>query len=120
MGDPRRDEFPNNFVGDLVHTAHGWVVVPPTCCPDGHATPTPTPTPLPTATPESTPVATESPIPFSKRHNRQNEKNAPFDDDEGGRIWHLVDGKWKWYPANKRHVPVKKALPPDETPRAKP
>jgi hypothetical protein len=32
----RRDEFPNNFVGDLVHTDRGWVVVPPTCCPAGH------------------------------------------------------------------------------------
>ena len=31
-----RDEFPNNYVGDLVHTERGWVVVPPTCCPDGH------------------------------------------------------------------------------------
>jgi hypothetical protein len=37
MGDdPRRDDFPNNFVGDLVPTDHGWMVVPPTCCPDGH------------------------------------------------------------------------------------
>jgi len=36
VADPR-DEFPNNFVGDLVHTERGWVVVPPTCCPDGHA-----------------------------------------------------------------------------------
>lgn len=33
---PRRDEFPNNFVGDLVQTDRSWVVVPPTCCPDGH------------------------------------------------------------------------------------
>ncbi len=33
----RRDDFPNNFVGDLVRTERGWVVVPPTCCPDGHA-----------------------------------------------------------------------------------
>jgi hypothetical protein len=32
-----RDEFPNHFVGDLVHTERGWVVVPPTCSPDGHA-----------------------------------------------------------------------------------
>ena len=31
-----RDEFPNNFVVDLVPTERGWVVVPPTCCPDGH------------------------------------------------------------------------------------
>jgi hypothetical protein len=30
-----RDEFPNNFVGDLVKTERGWVVVPPTCCPAG-------------------------------------------------------------------------------------
>jgi hypothetical protein len=31
------DEFPNHYVGDLVPTDHGWVVVPPTCCPDGNA-----------------------------------------------------------------------------------
>jgi hypothetical protein len=33
---PRRDEFPNHFVGDLVQTERGWVVVPPSACPDGH------------------------------------------------------------------------------------
>jgi uncharacterized protein YegP (UPF0339 family) len=32
----RRDDFPNNFVGDLVKTDRGWVVVPPTYCPAGH------------------------------------------------------------------------------------
>jgi hypothetical protein len=37
VADPRRDDFPNHFVGDLVPTERGWVVVPPTCCPDGHA-----------------------------------------------------------------------------------
>jgi hypothetical protein len=84
------------------------------------AKPRPTPTTLPTPTPESTPVAAESPIPSSKRHTRQNENNAPFDDENGSRIWHQVDGKWKWYPANKHHVPVKKALPPDEAPLVKP
>ena len=36
VAEPKRDDFPNNFVGDLVPTEHGWVVVPPTCCPDGH------------------------------------------------------------------------------------
>jgi hypothetical protein len=77
-----------------------------------------TPTPLPT--PESQTAATESPTPSSKRHNRQNEDNAPFDDENGSRIWHQVDGKWKWYPANNRHVTVKKALPPDEAPLLKP
>ena len=84
------------------------------------AKPIPTPTPVRTPTPESTPLPTESPTPSSKQHNRQNENNAPFDDDNGKRIWHQVDGKWKWYPANKRHVPVKKALPPGEAPLVKP
>jgi hypothetical protein len=74
------------------------------------AKPIPTPTPLPTPTPESTPLPTETPKPSSKQHNRQPENNAPFDDDNGKRIWHQVDGKWKWYPANKRQVPVKKAF----------
>jgi hypothetical protein len=85
------------------------------------AKPIPTPIPLPTPTPESTPVPTESPTSSSKQHNRHNENNAPFDDDNGKRIWHQVDGKWKWkwYPANRRHVPVK-ALPPDEAPLVKP
>ena len=82
--------------------------------------PVPTPAPLPTPTPESTPPLTASPTPSPKQHNRQNEGNAPFDGDNGKRIWHQVDGKWKWYPANKRHVPVKKALPPGEAPLVKP
>jgi len=29
-------------------------------------------------------------------------------------------GKWKWYPANKHDVPVKKALPVEEAPKAAP
>jgi hypothetical protein len=33
---PRRDDFPDHFVGDLVKTDRGWVMVPPTCCPNGH------------------------------------------------------------------------------------
>jgi hypothetical protein len=37
VAEPRRDDFPNNFVGDLVATDRGWVVVPPTCCVNGHA-----------------------------------------------------------------------------------
>lgn len=36
MAEHRRDDFPNHFVGDLVATDRGWVVVPPTCCPEGH------------------------------------------------------------------------------------
>ena len=84
--------------------------------------PTPLPTPTSTPVPTPTPAPTESPTPTptSKERNRQHESNAPFDDDNGNRIWHQVDGKWKWYPANNRHVPVKKALPPGEAPVVKP
>ncbi|HEX6565618.1 MAG TPA: hypothetical protein VF020_15110 [Chthoniobacterales bacterium] len=88
--------------------------------------PTPGPiaaaTPLPTATPklESTPAPTESPTATSKHYQRQHESNAPFDDDDGRRIWHKVDGKWRWYSANKHPAPEKKALPAGETPHANP
>ena len=66
-------------------------------------TPTQMPTP-PTPTPESTPLPAESPRPSSQQHNRKNETDAPFHEDNGKRIWHQVDGKWKWYPAHNRHV----------------
>jgi hypothetical protein len=32
VAETRRDDFPNNYVGDLVRTDRGWAVVPPTCC----------------------------------------------------------------------------------------
>jgi hypothetical protein len=83
-------------------------------------TPTSTPVPTPTSTPTPAPTESPTPAPTSEHHRRQHESNAPFDDDNGRRIWHQVDGKWKWYPANSRHVPVKKALPPDEAPLVKP
>ena len=82
--------------------------------------PTSTPVPTPTSTPTPAPTESATPAPTSEHHRRQHESNAPFDDDNGRRIWHQVDGKWKWYPANSRHVPVKKALPPDEAPLVKP
>jgi outer membrane biosynthesis protein TonB len=84
--------------------------------------PTPVPTESPTSTlkPKPTPVPTESPTPTSKHYQRKHKSNAPFDDDNGRRIWHQVDGKWKWYPANKHDVPVKKALPADGAPKAAP
>ena len=82
--------------------------------------PTSTPVPTPNSTPTPAPTESATPAPTSEHHRRQHESNAPFDDDNGRRIWHQVDGKWKWYPANSRHVPVKKALPPDEAPLVKP
>jgi len=36
MAGSHRDDFPKHFIGDLVPTARGWVIVPPTACPDGH------------------------------------------------------------------------------------
>jgi hypothetical protein len=89
---------------------------------------TPTPrriaaaTPLPTATPtlKSAPAPTESPTASSKHYQRQHESDAPFDDDNGRRIWHKVDGKWKWYLANKHPAPAKRALPAGETPHTNP
>ncbi|MBV9130447.1 MAG: hypothetical protein JO298_08675 [Verrucomicrobia bacterium] len=64
---------------------------------------TPTPTPQPKSLPAASPTAT------SKHYQRQHEGNAPFDDDNSQRTGHEVDGKWKWSPANKHYVPVKKA-----------
>jgi hypothetical protein len=74
------------------------------------ATPAPPP-PLPTPTVEPTPLASESPTPALKQSYRRQESLSPLDDDNGRRIWHQVDGQWKWYPANRHHLPVKKALP---------
>lgn len=82
--------------------------------------PTPTPAPQSTATPQSKPKAAESPTASSQHSQQRHESNAPFDDDNGQRIWHRVDGKWKWHYANKHHVPVKKASPPDNTQSANP
>ena len=90
------------------------------------STPTPEPiaaaTPSPTRTPtlKSAPAPTESPAVTTKHYQRQHESDAPFDDDNGRRIWHKVDGKWKWYLPNKHPAQVKKALPGDETPHSNP
>ena len=94
----------------------------PTATPTLKPKPTPVPTesPTPTLKPKPTPVPTESPTATSKRYQRKHESNAPFDDDNGRRIWHQVDGKWKWYPADKHDVRVKKALRVDEAPKAAP
>jgi hypothetical protein len=63
--------------------------------------------PTPTPTPDRSLSLT------AQRKSGGSESGAPSDDDNGQRIWHKVDGKWKWYPANKHSTTVKKALPPD-------
>ena len=71
------------------------------------------PTPSP-----PTPVPEQSPTVTAKTQRQETENNDRLDDDNGRRVWHKVNGVWKWHPANKK--PVKRALPPDETPRALP
>ena len=88
----------------------------PTPGPIAAATPSPTPTP----TLKSAPAPTESPTATTKHYQRQHESDAPLDDDNGRRIWHKVDGKWKWYLANRHPAPEKKALPGGETPHTNP
>jgi hypothetical protein len=69
--------------------------------------------PTPTPTPERSPTQT------AQRPRLEPQNNDPSDNDNGRRIWHRVNGKWKWYPADRMPVkkvfrkPVRKALPPD-------
>ncbi len=87
-------------------------------------TPAPEPSPIPAETSEraSTPAPAETPerapSRTEKRHLRDSENNDPTDDHNGQRIWHKVDGRWKWYPAHRK--PEKKALPADQNPRLEP
>jgi hypothetical protein len=60
--------------------------------------------PTPTPTPERSLSLT------AQRKNRESESDAPSDDDNGQRIWHKVDGKWRWY--LRRSGPVKKSVSP--------
>jgi hypothetical protein len=84
--------------------------------------PTPEPTPIHPATitekyddagvTEEKPV---SPPPKRPRPHHVPNDSDPTDTDEGRRIWHKVNGLWKWYPADKFH---KKA--PEKVPRTLP
>src|ERR1700736_1751029 len=58
--------------------------------------------PIPTSTPLSTPtgVPAASLTLTSKRRQRQHASYAPINDDNGRRISHHADGKWKGNPAN--------------------
>jgi hypothetical protein len=88
------------------------------------ATPAPeqSPTPAETSEQASTPAPAETPERGSTRtkrhHLNDSGNNDPTDDDNGQRIWHKVDGRWKWYPAHQKSV--KRALPPDQNPRVAP
>jgi hypothetical protein len=95
-------------------------VVEPTPTPGPEQSPNQAPTPDRASNPA--PATAEAPKGAStrteRRHSRVSENNDPTDDDNGQRIWHKVDGQWKWYPAHRK--PVKKALPADQNPRLAP
>jgi hypothetical protein len=88
----------------------------PTSAPEQSPAPAATPesasTPVPAETPERAPTRTK------RRYSRELENNDPTDDDNGQRIWHKVDGRWKWYPAHRKSA--SKALPAEQNPRVAP
>jgi hypothetical protein len=67
-------------------------------------TPSPTPMPKPTATP----IAAEDAKATKRRHRAKEAGGTP----EEEKVWHQIDGKWKWY--DKRyHVPRAKPVNPE-------
>jgi hypothetical protein len=97
-------------------TKEAVVEAAPTPAPEQSPTPVETseraPTPAPAETPERGSTRTK------RHHLNDSGNNDPTDDDNGHRIWHKVDGRWKWYPAHQKSV--KKTLPPDQNPRLAP
>jgi outer membrane biosynthesis protein TonB len=63
----------------------------------------PAPSPKPAPTPELTPEPEPSSTPTARRRRLESApNNDPSDNDHGRRIWHKVDGRWKWYPVNRK------------------
>lgn len=97
------------------------VATPPTPAPTATPTPTPTPKPrvvlvMPKQEPEEEDTDSRPPL-RRKRH-------APASDDEEGvpesaKVWHLVNGHWKWYDRRNLHE-VRRAIPVYQTPTAAP
>jgi hypothetical protein len=69
----------------------------------------PSPTPEPSATPSPTP----HPVNPEPRHRVK--PPAPLDDEHGLKVWHQVDGAWKWYYRDgkgpEHRLTVRRALP---------
>jgi hypothetical protein len=54
-------------------------------------------------------VSTPTPTPKTRHRHRPSRTTSdtsgeenPGDTEGGGRVWHIVDGQWKWQPANKK------------------
>jgi hypothetical protein len=93
-------------------------VVEPTPAPAPEQSPSPKETTERASTPTPAEITERKSTPAGRRHRKESENNDPLDDDNGQRVWHKVDGRWKWYPVHQK--PVKKALPPDQNPAVAP
>jgi hypothetical protein len=62
----------------------------------------PTPTPLPEHSSMPAPTPEASPTPAEKRQRQKSENDDPSDDDNGRRVWHQVNGRWKWRLAHRK------------------
>ena len=102
----------------------------PTPAPTAFPTPTPRPkpTPIPTPTPKpavalqereesnTLPGEEENSPPLRRRHRLHSSSRPPSNDDEvpnDQKVWHLVNGHWKWYQKPKE---VRRAVSPSEPP----
>jgi len=70
------------------------------------------PTPKVQAAPEPNEPNESAPTPKPKHRHRSKElaSDGKPDSDGGRKIWHKVDGQWKWYPANRKPE-VRRAIP---------
>jgi hypothetical protein len=62
----------------------------------------PTPTTLPEHASMTTPTPEASPTPAEQRQRQKSANDDPSDDDNGHRVWHQVNGRWKWYRAHRK------------------
>jgi hypothetical protein len=77
------------------------------------ATPVPSPSPTPSPTSSPTPNEDQTPNPPSLAHRYRHRHNSDEPDfNDKTKIWHKVNGTWKWQPVNnKQGVAVRKAQP---------
>jgi len=72
--------------------------------------PTLAPTPKVEAAPEPNAPAPAAIKPNHPHRSKERASDGKLDSDGGRKIWHQVDGQWKWYPANRKPE-VRRAIP---------
>jgi hypothetical protein len=74
----------------------------------------PSPAMAPTPKVEAAPEPNEpAPAAIKSKHPHRSEERTSDgkpDSENGSKIWHKVDGQWKWYPANRKPE-VRRAIP---------